>query len=220
MSPDDFAKLASGVQSIVTILAIVAGGGWAVYTFNRLGTIRKAETDATKALAEVEELRHRIQEYPVLSITLGWQSWKDAQGGRYCLGLTVSFKNDGGRALEFGDVEARLLQRLTAGATAKAPPVRRTRAEVLGEDDRLEVMPFRFLRGGQGRSVGMALPDLAPGDYLLQVDALYFGSAIDGTDAKRSRGATIRASEQAIVTIREEVPAPIAAPRARPARTR
>ena len=59
----DFKDTAAGIQSIITSIAIIVGGGWALFTFWDLGTRYKAQLD----IAESEQ---RLIEQPVLNIDI------------------------------------------------------------------------------------------------------------------------------------------------------
>lgn len=194
MSPEEFSKIAGGLQSIVTILAILIGGGWALYTFVKLNAVKKAR-------AELAELEQRMVEFPSLSIALTWQSWPERGPGKHCLAVSAALRNDGKRTLKLGEVQAFALQRREAGATGKAPPVRATKAEYLDQAGQLQTAAARYLRSGQARTVALVFPDLPAGDYLLQVNAGYAGALLRNGKLVSSKDLTIEAVEQAIVHI-------------------
>lgn len=208
MSPDAFAKIAGGLQSIVTIFAILVGGGWALYTFVKLNAVKKAR-------AELAELEQRMVEFPSLSIALAWQGWPERGAGKHTVAVSAALRNDGKRTLKLGDVRAFLLQRRETGAAGKPPPVRATIAEYLDQEAGLQTASVRYLRSGQARTVALVFPDVPAGDYLLQVNAGYAGALLRNGRLVASKDLTIEAVEQAIVHIAP----PGASPRAR-ARTR
>jgi hypothetical protein len=85
MNADDFSKIASGIQSIVTTIGIVIGGVWVLYTFWDLGSAEKAKLDIANA---EQELANQQQE-PVLSISLKWGKPTEVSKGKYSEPLNV-----------------------------------------------------------------------------------------------------------------------------------
>ena len=63
LNEESFAKISAGIQSIVTALGIVVGGGWVLYTFGELGAVQKSR-------AEIAALEHQAIQEPVLLVDI------------------------------------------------------------------------------------------------------------------------------------------------------
>jgi len=88
---DRFSKLWAGAQSFVVSVAVLAGGGWTLYTFISLNLIGKAKADLEKSRIETRDLLRR---QPVLSMAI--TSVQETLGsGGYDLAITVLIENKG-----------------------------------------------------------------------------------------------------------------------------
>ncbi len=89
MSLDDFAVLAGAVQSLIVSIAVVIGGGWALYQFISLNSIAKSKAELESIKRSLSKravietiIEHEIFPHPTLDI------------GK-CLLCTVHIKNIG-----------------------------------------------------------------------------------------------------------------------------
>jgi hypothetical protein len=199
-----FKNVTSGLQSIVTLLGIVIGGAWVLYTFTAVGTLQKAD-------AEIAALKQSAARQPNLQIDIQAKPAPPSLGGTRWLPVVLKLKNDGNFSLIFTAPVLELSNLPSAGDKPSArAKVQRATAQFLN-DGKLEEMPERFLRAGQARTVGFLIEVPAPGRYLLQVRSLYSGGELkDGRlvwgeikDGKfeASEKASIEAVEQVALEI-------------------
>ncbi|MFB0713574.1 hypothetical protein ACEU59_20805 [Buttiauxella noackiae] len=87
----------SGLHYIVISLAIIIGGGWALYTFNALRMASNAETQLAKTNEELNQIREQIKGTDSSSITINTTSLKTQLG----LIINITIKNNGKRPLSF-----------------------------------------------------------------------------------------------------------------------
>ncbi len=93
MSPADIAdiaNLAKAAQSSAVAIAVVIGGTWTLYTFIRLGTIRKAQ-------AELRKLQLESAEQAVVSIDVNVEQMGRYFGTGYVLSGAAVVSNKGNR---------------------------------------------------------------------------------------------------------------------------
>ena len=58
MTLEDFNNLAAGIQSLLVGLAVLVGGGWALFRFFSLKEIKKATADLEKAKRDLQQRGH------------------------------------------------------------------------------------------------------------------------------------------------------------------
>lgn len=91
MGYERFNRIATGVQALVVAVAVVVGGGWALYRFESLEEIERAR-------AELEQVRRELRERGVLNLTLRVATL-DATGDRARLvRVEVGVENVGDRS--------------------------------------------------------------------------------------------------------------------------
>jgi hypothetical protein len=178
----DFKDTAAGIQSIITSIAIIVGGGWALFTFWDLGTRYKAQLD----IAESEQ---RLIEQPVLNIDIRWDVFLNSNGPNKQVGIRVIFRNDGKRGVS---IEKIRLQFKAVGGT-KATTIEPVSLE---DDGEVKEILMRLLRPGQSRSLAFITKPLAPGPYLVQARTIYTGFKIEGGALVASDDEPIDALEQ------------------------
>jgi hypothetical protein len=86
----DFADLMQAVRDIATILAVIAGGIWSLFTFNAL-RIRQ------KARAEVQELERKLKQQAVVDINIDANQLRLPGDRSLYVEIVVSIKNVGNR---------------------------------------------------------------------------------------------------------------------------
>jgi hypothetical protein len=211
MDADQFHKIAEGFQSIVTILGVIVGGAWVLFTFRHLGATEKARAE----LAELNLKQHETEEtlaerQPILAIDLRWETVGVAADDKRFVSLPAKLRNDGKRPLQFQDTEV-LISRLSPETGEPAAGVKplRLNAKMLEDDGTLSEPERRILRSGQTRTVAFLIPSLTPGNYLVQLQAEYEGLALKKGKFRKSTDDPIFAFEQSVVTVRTELPAPI-----------
>ena len=91
MSLNDFAMLAEAVQSLIVSVAVVIGGGWALYQFVSLNSIAKSK-------AELESIKRSLSKRAVIETVIEHQIFAHPtiDTGK-CLLCTVYLKNIGSR---------------------------------------------------------------------------------------------------------------------------
>jgi hypothetical protein len=65
MTIEQFATLMSGIESAVTALAIILGGGWALFTFWKLGEITRSRNELQKLQLEQAKVQQEISQLEV-----------------------------------------------------------------------------------------------------------------------------------------------------------
>lgn len=89
---ESFKDLASGIQSLIVSFAVLAGGGWTLYTFRSLASAQKARAE----LSEIER-----QQQPALGMAIDAQVSTVTQNGSYELVLNLELRNDGRENISF-----------------------------------------------------------------------------------------------------------------------
>jgi hypothetical protein len=75
MDADQFNKIAGGLQSIITVLAIVVGGIWVLFTFQYLRTAEKSRAELAELDLKQQETQEAFAErQPILAIDLRWET--------------------------------------------------------------------------------------------------------------------------------------------------
>jgi hypothetical protein len=210
MDADRFNKIAGGVQSIITALGIAVGGIWVLFTFQYLGTAEKSRAE----LAELDLKQHETQEalaerQPILAIDLTWETAGMAADGKRFVSLQAKLHDNGKRPVQFQDTGV-LISRLlpqSGEPDSSAKPLRLA-AKLLDDDGALSDPPARILRSGQTRIIAFLMPTLAPGNYLVQLKALYTGMVLKDGRFEDSTDEPILAIEQQVVNVPAELPNP------------
>ncbi len=196
---DDFDKLTSAIQHVVTTIGIVVGGIWVLVTFWGQHVIQKANLDVAKTEKEIRKIEQDSLEQPVLRTTI---ITGPATDDGYPASIMVTFRNEGKLALNFQDPELRLMQ-LTSGKALEAEkgqPIR-LGANILEDDGTLSRMPARILRASQERSLAFVLPKLAAGRYFVEVRADYDGLKIIDGKFQPSMDEMITAIDQFVLSV-------------------
>ncbi|MCH8344077.1 MAG: hypothetical protein IH983_08810 [Planctomycetes bacterium] len=185
----------AGVQSIVTLVAIVGAAAWALYTFWRLGTINRAR-------AEITALERSAMEQPVLQIDVGMKPASQTATTHRHLAVTAKFRNDGKRTVVF-QAPTLIVSRVAPGKDERLADghVERLTARLLNEQGTLEPMPTRVLRAGQARTVAFFVSLPSPGHYLLQLKAIYYGAELRDGKFQQSADEPVEAIEQAVIEV-------------------
>jgi len=87
----------SGIHYIVISLAIIIGGGWALYTFKALEMASNAEIQLSKANEELKQIKEQIKGADSSSITINANPLKTQLG----IIININIKNNGKRPLAF-----------------------------------------------------------------------------------------------------------------------
>src|SRR5690606_35069294 len=87
---EDISHLASAVQSIAVAIAVIVGGVWTVFTFNRLRLTKKAE-------AELAELQQKLGRTALLNINVTATSARLASEDGYLISAQAIVENVGTR---------------------------------------------------------------------------------------------------------------------------
>ena len=190
-----FKNVMAGVQSIVTLVAIVVAGAWALYTFRRLGTVNKAR-------AEITALERSAVEQPVLQIDIRMKPASQTATTHRHLAVTAELRNDGKRTVEF-QAPTLSVSRVAPGKDERLADghVERLTAHLLSEQGTLEQMPPRVLRAGQARTVAFFVSLPSSGHYWLQFEALYYGLELRDGKFQQSADEPIVAIEQEVIEV-------------------
>lgn len=183
------------LRDIVTVIAVVAAGIWALHTFRALGAVQKAK-------AEITKLEREAAEEPVLQVDLRARSNSLETGGPRTMLISAKFRNEGKRALEFGTPLLAIYRR--SGADAKAGGAWSQRDTAVMIDDNtgeIAKMPPRVLRSAQARTIAFAVEVPSTGYYLLQLTTLYHGLVMKNGRFKKSNDVPVIATEQLAVSI-------------------
>jgi hypothetical protein len=90
MSAETFNQIASAVQSLVLAIAVLVGGGWALYTFIRLRQVDRAR-------AELEQARRDLLQRAIIDVSVkASQMASEPNSPKYLL-VEVSLVNKGSR---------------------------------------------------------------------------------------------------------------------------
>ena len=196
------------VKSSLEAAAIAVGGLWAAWTFHKLQSVRAAQAAIDQNVAASRESERRLlREQPNLDIIFSEISeFYPPSGGSGSLLITVEVRNSGVRNLQVIFEKAGLsvgrIQRYDSPGKAVAD-VHRARPQWLPPvGSRLEIMPSRIFRAGQGRRIVLVLPIATPGVYLVQFQAPYASLPFEGemVDAE-DESLWINAVEQRLVTV-------------------
>jgi hypothetical protein len=201
LDPESFMNVAAGLQSIVTLLGIIVGGVWVLYTFTAVGTVQKAN-------AEIAALRQSAARQPILQIGLQPKLMPPSPSGTRWLPVSVKLKNDGNSSLVF-TAPVLELSKMPSGSAKQSASAKTQRsvAQFIDSNGKLEDMPERFLRAGQARTVVFLIEVLAAGWYLLQITSNYSGAEIMDGEIVRGeiKDGKFEASEEAEIQAWEQV---------------
>ena len=86
-------ELASIIQSLALAVAVLVGGGWALYRYFSLRSIQRARAELEKTRVEIERARRSLQERGVIEIDIvAEQMFLD---GNYLISVCGNIKNTG-----------------------------------------------------------------------------------------------------------------------------
>jgi hypothetical protein len=198
--------LSQGLESTKTV-ALICGGIWTVWTFQKLQKARTAEINYNlKVLDQKDKQVHLLRQQPQLSIGLTIAELCSPPEG--LLSITALLKNEGdqnfdisfdGPALTVGRIEFENGdQNLKELSRVQPWPF------IDGNDTPEPLEPRRF-RVGQNRQLSFVVPFRKPGAYFIQFCVTYVKVAFDG-ETKPREGTAIRALEQAIYFTRVSEP--------------
>lgn len=184
VDPDRFSKFASGAQSIVMSVAVLAAGVWAYFTFWELGSAQKASADLEKARAEIAEIDQRIAEQLVLSIDLKSDVFGEISDGKRPVSITATLRNDGKQPLQFTNTVLRITKLLDDSSDIDPEAIKfHIEPKYLNDKGELDVMPRREFIGkprlldvSMVRHISFLVPPLSPGRYLVQIESEFQGT--------------------------------------------
>jgi hypothetical protein len=202
MDADRFSKVASGVQSVVTSIGIIAAGVWAFTTFWVLGSTQKSSADLEKARAEIAEIDQRVAEHTVLAIEITkCDASGDLKDSKRPIAVCASFRNDGKEPLKFKDTVLEIAK--LPGDSGELDP----KGRVLSvkpkwiDNGQFSVMPERQFDFGMARRLVFLVPPLDPGSYFLQVKTEFIGliRRSDGTSIESPDGWGLAIEQSAMI---------------------
>jgi len=203
MDADWFSKFAAGLQSIITALGLIVGGAWVLFTFRYLGVAAKSRAE----LAEFDLRQHAAQEelaerQPNLAIDLTWETAGVAADGKRFISMHAKLRNDGKRPVHFHDATA-LVSWLSPQSGQPDPDAKPLflDAKILEADGTLSDPAVRVLRSGQTRTIAFLIPALTPGNYIVQLQAVYGGLVLKKGGFEPSTDPQIAAVEQHVVNV-------------------
>ncbi len=112
MTIEQFATLMNGVQSVLTSLALLVGGGWALYTFSALGQITRSraelqrlELEQRKTEAEIRKLQQEAKVGAVIEISIKLARQSLPNDSSPYVSAVVQIENKGNRntRLDYGE---------------------------------------------------------------------------------------------------------------------
>jgi len=206
------------IPGIITMVGLIGGGLWAVWTFHKLQKVRSAELENNERLStiqenlattqkshiEQEELRTRLlSQQPQLAIELNvTETWSPSGTCKSFLCATVTLKNEGEQNLRVDfDGSALSIGRMVFKKNGEqTTDVRRFGPSYFTSDsDEPKFMSYRIFRVGQKRQIVLAvLPVTEPGAYIVQFHALYSKEPFDGEKPSREGTYRIDATEQTV----------------------
>jgi hypothetical protein len=108
LSPEDLANYAKVAQSLSVAVAVIIGGTWTLFTFVRLGTIKKAK-------AELERLQQELLEQAIVSIKVNASQLDDTENEGYVLAGEAIVSNKGNRntLIDFSSSDCCVITKIT-----------------------------------------------------------------------------------------------------------
>jgi hypothetical protein len=198
IDPDRFSKFASGVQSVVTTIGIVAAGAWAYVTFWELGSTQKSR-------AEIAEIDQRVAAVTfgaiVLSIDIKWDASGEIRDGKRPISIMAVFRNDGKQTLRFQNTTLQIVKLLDSGEPDTREKALRIEPRLIDESGKVSTMPRREFSVGMIRTIGFPVPLLFSGSYLIQIRTEFVGLSRVGKSLVESSDGWGAAIEQSIVTV-------------------
>jgi hypothetical protein len=200
------------ISEIMKMAAVVVGGLWAAWTFQKLQKAQAAElgnrakrTAIETSRVEQEEGRTRmLRQQPQLAIDIKvTETAASAAGYASLLGISVTVKNEGEQNLkiEFGPSPLTVGRIVFQKNGEQNLEIGRFAAPYFSEEkNEPEAFRERLLRAGQRRQMALAvLPVKEASAYMLQFRVRYVRFPFDGENqTKFDEGLTIDAVEQAI----------------------
>jgi hypothetical protein len=101
---DDWVKNAQIAQSLALAIAVLGGGGWALFQFLSLHSIAKARAD-------LEAARRALRQRGLLNMSLDYKAIAEPAKSERCLVCTVGIRNVGNRTEVLNWQESRLTAR-------------------------------------------------------------------------------------------------------------
>jgi hypothetical protein len=193
MNAEEFKNAAAGCQSIATIIAIVTGGFWALFTFNKLGA-------STRAQAEIQALQQNALQQPNLFIHIDEKAIAGNHSEPKVALIKVTLRNDGKKALEYKNCEVVLSKILTSSNNPFGPAIA-NRATFVDDDGKRKDMPARVMRAGQSRTLAFAVLVDQPGSYRVEFSTVYSGMDLKDGDFTPSTDVNIASHEQSFMEI-------------------
>ena len=91
MSTEDFRNVAAGIQSLFVVIAIAAGGVWALIRFRALNTVEKAR-------AELEKTKQELHPRGVVNVEINLSQLNCPAGGGSFISVALKLTNVGTKA--------------------------------------------------------------------------------------------------------------------------
>ena len=131
---EQFKNIAAGVQSLVIVAGLVAGGIWSAVT---LAGPKKAVADAEKAVAEAELARREVAAGPVVDTSITTK--QIGSGGERWIVIEVAMRNVGTKEikLDFADAMKFFIHRVRTVSADGA-------VEYSGEKEELKHLRFEY----------------------------------------------------------------------------
>ncbi len=189
--------------------AILLGGGWALWTFQKLQKARLAEIELRRGLSEIEKTRaereelkqRRLAQQPVLNIEMNvTHEDHESDPNEVVLNVVVTLENKGSENLNVAFDDSTLTAgRLQSNAkeAVQAKDVRRTPAiYVSAESKKAEMFEERIFRVSQKRNMVFTVPVRRAHTLFVQFRATYYRIPFDGETKQGHEGTPIQALEQ------------------------
>lgn len=93
MTLGELKELANVFQSVAVGVAVLVGGGWALFRYFSLRSIQRAQADLEKTRVELERARRTLQERGIIEIAL--EAKQMFLGNDYLIGVCVTLRNTG-----------------------------------------------------------------------------------------------------------------------------
>jgi hypothetical protein len=203
------------LSDLVKLIALLAGGLWAIWTFHKLQRAREAEININVKVASLRksqlefesDKRKRLREQPVLAISLAVHEVIGTSGeSGSILRVTVILKNEGDLNLDVTFDESAL----TVGRIVQDEHHRQSVRDVRRacrwwfppDGNKAEALEDpQVFRIGQARTIPFAVHIATPGVYLVQFQATYQKRPFDDEKPLRHEPVAITAFEQAILIV-------------------
>jgi len=116
--------------------------------------------------------------------------------------MHAKLRNDGKRPVKFQDAKV-LVSWLSPQSGQPDPDAKPLHlgAKLLEDDGTLSDPPARILRSGQMRTIAFLIPTLTPGNYIVQLQAVYGGMGLKEGKFERSNDEEVIAIEQHVVNV-------------------